>query len=303
MPDAQFALVLTADAASGALSADVTEQARSVLPGSGAARWLSPDAAVEWLFGAGSGDEACAVREAVAARLHERPIDINVMPADPTNRMKRLLVADMDSTLIGQEMIDELAELAGRRDEIAAITLRAMRGEMDFESSLAQRVGRLAGLTIQDLERACGRITLTPGAEALIAGMTAAGARTALVSGGFTIFTASVAERLGMHTHHGNRLELDGDRLTGRIHAPVLDARTKCQILLDLAASTGLATSQVLAVGDGANDLLMLEAAGLGVAFRAKPLLRHAMARRMGGAVIDHADLTALLHLQGLATT
>jgi len=301
MPASLFALVLTADPASGALEPELIERTGELLNGRGGGRWLQSGAAFEWVFAASASDPV-TLRTTMTAHLHGLPIDVNVVPADPAGRIKRLLVADMDSTLIQQEMIDELAELAGRRDEIAAITLKAMQGEMEFTTSLLQRVSLLAGLPTDDLARAGLRFSLTPGARALMAGMTAEGARTALISSGFMDFTAQVATMLDLKTHHGNVLELEHGCLTGRIRPPVLNARTKRDILLDLAADADLELSHVVAVGDGANDLPMLEAAGLAVAFRAKRIVREAMAARMGGAVIDHGDLTALLHLQGLTS-
>jgi phosphoserine phosphatase len=206
----------------------------------------------------------------------------------------------MESTIIEQEMIDELAVIAGRRDEIAAITLATMRGEIDFTQSLRQRAAMLAGLTSADLATAAARITPMPGAATLVSTMRSNGAVTALVSGGFTVFIEQVANQFAFDRYFGNHLELENGRLTGRVREPILNSTAKRDVLLSLATEYALDLDDILAVGDGANDLQMLAAAGLGVAFRAKPVVRAAMLASPNGAVIDHANLTALLHLQGL---
>jgi phosphoserine phosphatase len=283
-------LVLTANPASLALDESVTATVQALTGTTG--RWLRPGSAFE------APIEDPGVRETIAAALAGRPIDVNTVAT--ANRAKRLLVADMESTMIEQEMIDELAGLAGRRDEIAAITLATMRGDLDFEDSLRHRVALLAGLTLADMETAARRITPMPGAAALVSAMKAGGATTALVTGGFTIFAERVATMLGFDQLSANILLVESGRLTGHVADPVLDQSAKRDRLLELAAAADLELSQTLAVGDGANDLAMLEAAGLGVAFRAKPAVRAAMRSSPTGAVIDHADLTALLHLQGL---
>jgi phosphoserine phosphatase len=284
-------LVLTADPASGALDESVTAAVQALAGTAG--RWLQPGAAFEAPI-----DEP-SIRASVATALAGRPIDVNAVAA--ANRAKRLLVADMESTMIEQEMIDELAGLAGRRDEITAITLATMRGDLDFENSLRHRVALLAGLTLAHLETAARRITPMPGAAALVSTMKAGGAITALVTGGFAIFAERVATMLGFDHTFSNTLLVENGRLTGHVADPVLDQTAKRDRLLELAAAADLDLSQTLAVGDGANDLAMLEAAGLGVAFRAKHAVRAAMLNSPTGAVIDHADLTALLHLQGLS--
>lgn len=232
--------------------------------------------------------EAAARRAAGAA-----PVDVAVVAA--AHRRRKLLIADMDSTIIGQECIDELADMMGLKPHVAAITERAMRGEIDFEPALRERVALLAGLTRAGLEEVVReRITLTPGATALVATMKAAGAHTALVSGGFTFFTERVAALVGFHEHRANELIFDGDVLAGRVAEPILGRDAKRTALLELGAALGCAREDTLAVGDGANDLAMLEAAGLGVAFRAKPAVG-----AMADVRIDHGDLTALLFLQG----
>jgi len=209
-------------------------------------------------------------------------------------RRKSLLVADMDSTIVTGETLDELADFAGLKDRIASITARAMNGELDFKAALRERVAMLRGLPVDALERAWQRVRLTEGARELVATMRAHGAYTALVSGGFTFFTSRVAALCGFHMHRSNTLLDDGATLTGLVGEPILDRDTKLATLNTLAAERGLARSATLAVGDGANDLDMLRAAGLGVAFHAKPIVAAAAQAR-----VDHADLRALLFAQG----
>jgi phosphoserine phosphatase len=210
-------------------------------------------------------------------------------------RRKRLLVADMDSTMIDQECIDELAAELGLKAHIAAITERAMRGEIAFEPALRERVGLLAGMELAVVPTLLAtRISLSPGGRALVSTMRAHGAYTALVSGGFTVFTGPVAQALGFDEHRANRLVAEGGKLTGQVVEPILGAEAKRASLLSLCAARGLAPTEALAVGDGANDLPMIRAAGMGVAFRAKPKVAAEAA-----ACIEHGDLTALLYLQG----
>jgi len=231
------------------------------------------------------------------ARLHAAlagaAIDVIVQPV--ASRRKALLVADMDSTMIAQECIDELAEEAGLRGSVAAITERAMRGEIEFEGALIERVALLRGLRIEAIERVIAtRITPTAGARALVATMRAHGAYTALVSGGFTLFTAPIAARLGFHETRANTLVIEDGVLTGAVAPPILGREAKRAALEELRAARGLVREATLAIGDGANDLDMLRAAGLGVAFHAKPQVASAAHAR-----VDHADLTALLFAQG----
>ncbi len=233
-----------------------------------------------------------------AAALAGAPADLNVIPDDIALRRKHVLVADMESTIIEQEMLDELGDLIGKRDVIEDITARAMRGELDFESALKERVAMLAGLDARVLDEVAERITLMPGAEALIRTMSAHGAYCALVSGGFTVFTQRIAERLGFDEHQANTLEIIDGRLTGRVVPPILGREAKLDALRRIASERGVDMVLTLAVGDGANDLDMLREAGLGVAFRAKPKVREAVAALDNGAVITHGDLTALLYLQ-----
>ncbi len=230
--------------------------------------------------------------------LEHLPVDVAWLPDSP-HRRKHLLIADMESTIIEQEMLDELADCVGLRETISGITARAMRGELDFEAALRERVGLLAGLDAKVLDEVADRITLMPGAETLIRTMQANGAYCALVSGGFTVFTERVAKQLGFDEHQANVLEIADGKLTGRVLEPILGGDAKLAALRRLTAKLGIDPSQVIAVGDGANDLAMLAAAGLGVAFRAKPKVREAVAALPNGAVINHGDLTALLYLQG----
>ena len=211
-------------------------------------------------------------------------------------REKQLLIADMDSTMIPVECIDELADFAGVKDEVSRITEAAMHGELDFDGALRARVALLKGLPRAALEQCYAkRIALNPGAEVLVRTMAARGAMTALVSGGFTFFTEKVAARAGFAMTRANTLIFEGDTLTGTVGDPILGRQAKRETLEHLCAQGGFGPEAVIAVGDGANDLAMVEAAGLGVAYRAKPALKYATQ-----AQLDHSDLTALLHLQGI---
>lgn len=297
-----FTLVLTAAPGSGAITEPVTQAALAALGGVRAdARWLAPGDAWEACFRVSDPEGLAAQREAVAQGIGPAPIDVNIVAGDAAARRKRLLVADMESTIIRQELIDEMASLMGRRAEIAAITEAAMRGEIDFEGSLVRRVALFSGLAAHRLEEILARVTLMPGAETLVATMRAHGAWTALVSGGFTVFAERIAARLGFHAVHANVLEIEGGQLMGRVREPILGPEGKCKALERLAAEGGIGLSQTLAVGDGANDLAMLAAAGLGVAFRPKPVLAAQARASANGAVVAHGDLTALLYLQGYA--
>ena len=219
---------------------------------------------------------------------------IDAIPVPVGLRHKRLLIADMDSTIVTGETLDELADFAGLKDRVAAITRRSMNGEIDFAQALRERVAMLRGLPLDALEQTWQRVRLTPGAAELVATMRANGAVTALVSGGFTFFTGRVAERVGFEVHRSNVLLDDGTALTGAVAKPILDRDAKLQTLLTLADERGIPLFDTLAVGDGANDLAMLRAAGLGVAFHAKPIVT-AEAR----ARVDHGTLRAVLFAQG----
>lgn len=213
----------------------------------------------------------------------------------PEGRRKRLLIADMDSTIIGCECIDELADYAGVKDRVAEITERAMRGELAFDGALRERVGMLKGLSLDALQRCYDeRVRLNPGARTTIQTMTAHGNRCVLVSGGFTFFTRRVAKAAGFADQRANTLiEADG-HLTGEVGDPILGREAKLAALIEETAALGVTPAQALAVGDGANDLAMIEAAGLGVAYRAKPVVAERAAARL-----DHTDLTSLLYFQG----
>ncbi len=239
------------------------------------------------------GGDMALLRKRVATVFERHSVDFCVQLAE--GRRKRLLVADMDSTIISCECLDELADFAGLKAEIAAVTERAMAGEIPFEAALTERVARLAGLDLAALQRTYDeRVRLNPGAQTLARTMAAHGARCVLVSGGFEFFTGRVAAAAGFAAHRANRLIDDGARLTGAVAGPILGREAKLAALVEEAAALGLELSETLAVGDGANDLAMIEAAGLGVAWRAKPVVA-----ARADARIDHGDLTALLYFQG----
>jgi phosphoserine phosphatase len=241
----------------------------------------------------GADDKAIAVRLRTALKDH--PIDVVVQPLG--SRRKRLFVADMDSTIIEQECIDELADYVGLKAHVAAITERAMRGEIAFEPALRERVALLKGLPVAVVDDVFAkRITLTPGGRTLTATMRANGAYSCLVSGGFTLFTGPAAAMVGFDEHRGNTLIVEDSKLAGRVQEPVLGREAKLATLIELRDRLGLAPQETLAAGDGANDLAMIEAAGLGVAYHAKPKVAEAAHAR-----VDHGDLTALLYLQGYA--
>jgi phosphoserine phosphatase len=231
--------------------------------------------------------------EAARALVAGKPVDVALVAL--TNRRKKLLIADMDSTMIEQECIDELADAIGIKDEVAAITARAMNGELDFEAALRTRVQLLKGLPISRMEEVRReRITFAPGGRALVQTMRTHGAFTSLVSGGFTYFADYIGKRIGFDEAMANILEVDGDRLAGTVRSPIVGREAKLSRLMTLAAYHDIPLAATLAVGDGANDLDMIRAAGLGVALHAKPVVAAEAQVR-----IDHGDLTALLYLQG----
>jgi phosphoserine phosphatase len=276
-------LVLIAAPGSGAITKDVVTAVRD--HGGGAPHWLAPDEALEV--------ETFPRLPELLVELRRHPIDYATVSIH--NRRKRLLVADMDSTMIHQECIDELGKMAGVGDRIADITRKAMRGELDFEGALTERVGLLKGLdqsVIGQLLRE--RITFMEGGKTLLATMKAQRAHTALISGGFTAFTEHVARHLGFLEHHANTLLIANGKLTGDVARPILGQQAKVDGLRRLAKLHGLETSDAVAVGDGANDLAMLSEAGIGVALHAKPHVQESSLIR-----INHGDLTALLYLQG----
>ena len=238
-------------------------------------------------------DDARKLEAALRAALEGAAVDILVQPA--TTRRKRLFLADMDSTMIGQECIDELAAYVGLKEKVSAITERAMRGELEFEPALRERVTLLKGIPLAVVDEIIAeRITLTPGGSALVRTMRAHGGYTALVSGGFTVFTGPIGRMIGFDEDRSNLLLGDGTALKGEVAEPILGKQAKLDTLVELRSRFGLPKEATLAVGDGANDLAMLGEAGLGVAFRAKPAVAAAADARL-----DHADLTALLYAQG----
>jgi phosphoserine phosphatase len=289
----EHVLTLIAPPATQSLDRAALDAARSALRGLGGTvgspRWLAQGEAADLPFEDIVPEAAeAAARQAFAGAA----LDLVAQPA--AGRRKRLLVADMDSTIVTGETLDELAELAGLKPRIAAITARAMNGELDFAAALRERVAMLRGLPETALADTHARIALMPGARSLVATMRGAGAYAALVSGGFRYFTARVAAELGFDMDQGNELVIADGVLAGTVAEPILDKDAKLATLRRLAAERGLPLAAALTVGDGANDLPMLQAAGLGIAYRAKPSV--AAASRMR---IDHGDLTALLFVQG----
>lgn len=256
--------------------------------GGDTARWLNPGIAAEFPV-----EIVPANRWDSWQGLQEMGIDLIVQPAE--GRRKKMLLADMDSTMIGQECIDELAGMAGVGPRVAEITKRAMNGELDFEGALIERVGLLKGLPESVIDKVLAeRITFTPGGRELIATMKANGGYAALVSGGFTAFTTAVAGALGFDEHRANTLLAENGTLTGGVARPILGREAKIAALREITARLGLSHSDVMAVGDGANDLGMLHLAGTGVALHAKPAVAAQCDIR-----INHGDLTALLYIQG----
>lgn len=285
-----FVATLVADKERRPLSDALLGSAAQAVQGFRGSAVLSPGVAADLYFDVEDG-----ALPSLEALLFPEGVDVIVQRA--AMRAKRLIVADMDSTLIGQECVDELAKLAGVGDRVAAITERAMQGEIEFESALKERVALLAGLPVAAIDALLSdRIVLNEGARVLFRTMRKAGAYTAVVSGGFAPFTAEIAKRLEAHEHRANRLGVADGRLTGEVLPPILGREAKLAALKDLTARLALPREATLAVGDGANDLAMLGAAGLGVAYRAKPRVA-----AMAAARLDHADLTALLYAQGIA--
>ena len=273
------------------LDSTAIDAARSALPSPENAEWLFEGVAADIRFN--SNEDARTISNILREALKEIRVDVVVQPL--LDRRKKLLLADMDSTMIGQECIDELADFAGLKSHVAAITERAMRGEIEFEPALRERVALLKGLPVSVVDEVLkNRITLTPGAIELVRTMRAHGGYTCLVSGGFTLFTNAVAAMIGFQENRANELIVEGGKLTGKVIEPILGRAAKLQTLYDLREAFDFDNLDTLVIGDGANDLAMIQKAGLGVAYRAKPAVAAAAASR-----IDHGDLTALLYAQG----
>jgi phosphoserine phosphatase len=282
---------LICNPANPALDSSIVDGARAILPDAGPARWLFGEVAVDIPFT--SSDDTGVITDRLRAARGDLPIDIVVQPE--IGRRKKLFLADMDSTMIGQECIDELADFAGLKTHVAAITERAMRGEIEFEPALRERVALLKGLPVGVVDEVLTkRITLTPGGRELVATMRAHGAFTCLISGGFTLFTGAIARMLGFQENRGNELLVEDGKLTGKVAEPILGRGAKLATLVELREAFDLDGLDTLVVGDGANDLGMIGSAGLGIAWHAKPAVAAAAHAR-----VDHGDLTALLYAQG----
>jgi phosphoserine phosphatase len=282
---------LISNPANPALDSTIVDGARAVLPEAGPAHWLFDEVAADIPFD--SKDDVHVIEARLRASRGDLPIDIVVQPI--ATRRKKLFLADMDSTMIGQECIDELADFVGLKDHVAEITARAMRGEIAFEPALRERVALLKGLSASVVDEVLAkRITLTPGGRELVMTMRAQGAYTCLISGGFTLFTNAVAAKIGFQENRANELVVQDGKFTGEVKEPILGREKKLATLVELLESFDLDDIDTLVAGDGANDLSMIQHAGLGVAYHAKPAVAAAAAAR-----IDHGDLTALLYAQG----
>ena len=274
-----------------ALDSTVVDGARAILPSPGPAQWLFDEVAVDIPFD--GSDDIRTIENRLREARGDLPIDIVVQPQ--ALRRKKLFLADMDSTMIGQECIDELADFAGLKTHVAGITERAMRGEIEFEPALRERVALLKGMPVGVIDEVlANRIKPTPGGRELVMTMRAHGAWTCLISGGFTLFTNAVAAALGFQENRANQLLTRDGQLIGEVREPILGRAAKLATLIELRESFDLDEIDTLVVGDGANDLGMIQNAGLGVAYHAKPAVAAAAAAR-----IDHGDLTALLYAQG----
>jgi phosphoserine phosphatase len=288
----RYALTMVAPPDAVFIPETVAAHALSPLGAELVGRHALGERAIDLAFEASEGLLA-DLRRAADEALRHFPLDWCVQPW--SGRKKRLLLSDMDSTIIGCEVMDELADFAGVKDKVSAITEQAMRGEIEFAPALRQRVAMVAGLPVADLERCYeARVRLNPGAEVLARTMAADGARCVLVSGGFTFFAEKVAVECGFQAVRANWLEVKDGALTGKVGEPVLGREAKLTALEEETAALGIGLDQALAVGDGANDLAMIQAAGLGVAYRAKPVTA-----AQADARVDRCDLTAILYFQG----
>jgi phosphoserine phosphatase len=286
---------LICNPANPALDSTIVDGALAVLPSPGTAQWLFDEVAVDIPFDSPvkSPDEIKAIEARLQKARGDLPIDIVVQPL--ATRRKKLFLADMDSTMIGQECIDELADFAGLKAHVAAITERAMRGEIEFEPALRERVALLKDMPVSVVDEVLAkRITPTPGGRALVMTMRKSGAYTCLISGGFTLFTTAVAAMIGFQENRANQLKVENGKLTGEVAEPIVGRAAKLATLIELTESFDLDDIDTLVAGDGANDLGMIQNAGLGVAYHAKPAVATAAAAR-----IDYGDLTALLYAQG----
>jgi phosphoserine phosphatase len=282
---------LICNPADPALDSTIVDGARAILTTSGPAQWLFSEVAVDIPFI--SSDDIGAIADRLRAARGDLPIDVVVQPE--IDRRKKLLLADMDSTMIGQECIDELADFVGLKAHVAAITERAMRGEIEFEPALRERVALLKGLPAGVVDEVLAKhITLTPGGRELVATMRGHGAYTCLISGGFTLFTNRIAAMIGFDENRGNELLVEDGKLTGKVAEPILGRAAKLATLNELREAFDLDDLDTLVVGDGANDLGMIQRAGLGIAYHAKPTVAASAHAR-----IDFGDLTALLYAQG----
>ena len=288
---------LIAQPGGATIDSNVIGAAAAFLPRSSALRWLAEGEACDIPFASAHSDKDGLAMLALEVRNAFGGLPIDVVCQPEAGRRKKLFLADMDSTMIGQECIDELADLVGMKEHVAAITERAMRGEIAFEPALRERVALLKGLDAGVVAKVIeDRITLTNGGRALVRTMRANGAHTALVSGGFTLFTSEIAKAIGFHENRANTLVVEDGKFAGVVSEPILGREAKLATLVELRDMNGLKPEETMAVGDGANDLAMLQEAGLGVAFHAKPAVAAAAHAR-----IDFGDLSALLYTQGYA--
>jgi phosphoserine phosphatase len=281
--------------ANPALDSTIVDAALALLPSPGRPQWLFDEVAVDIPFDTvlKTKDDIGAITERLRQARGDLPIDIVVQPI--ATRRKKLLLADMDSTMIGQECIDELAAFVGLKDHVARITERAMRGEIEFEPALRERVSLLKDLPSSIVDEVLDKcITLTSGGRELVMTMRAHGAYTCLISGGFTVFTNAIAQKIGFQENRANELVVRDGKFTGEVKEPILGRTTKLATLIELTEASDLDDIDTLVVGDGANDLSMIQNAGLGVAYHAKPAVAAVAATR-----IDYGDLTALLYAQG----
>ena len=284
-------LTLISNPAKPALTDDVLSRYVAQLDDMTGISWLCEGVAADIFF----DEDLTSAKERLTPHLLEENFDFGFQQAD--QRQKKLLVADMDSTIIQCECIDELADFAGLKAEISAMTEAAMQGHADFEQTLRDRVALLKGMDATVLQQVYEeRVKLMPGARPLIKTMNAGGANTVLVSGGFSFFTSRVSALTGFQVNRANTLEIEDGKLTGNVLPPIVDSETKINSLLEFQEKAGLSNHETMAVGDGANDILMIAEAGLGVAYHAKPITNEA-----ADVSLRHADLTALLYLQGFS--